>query len=91
MSPKSLLRHPEAKSSFDEMVEGTKFQRLIPETGPAADNAEHVKKLVFCTGKVYYELTKERAQKNMVSDIAIARVEQVILLECGWESFFMFV
>ena len=77
MSPKSLLRHPEAKSSFDEMAEGTTFKRIIPETGPAADNAEHVKKLLFCTGKVYYELAKERLQKDRTNDVAIARVEQV--------------
>lgn len=77
MTPKSLLRHPDAKSSLDEMAEGTKFRRLIPETGPAVDNAETVKKLLFCTGKVYYDLAKDRTQKDRVKDVAIARVEQV--------------
>lgn len=77
MTPKSLLRLPEAKSSFDEMAEGTSFRRLIPESGPAVDNAEHVRKLIFCSGKVYYDLAKERLQKNCVQDIAIARVEQI--------------
>ncbi len=77
MTPKSLLRLPEAKSSFDEMAEGTSFRRLIPESGPAVDNAEHVRKLLFCSGKVYYDLAKERLQKNCIQDIAIARVEQV--------------
>lgn len=77
MTPKSLLRHPEAKSSFDDMAEGTSFRRLIPESGAAVDNAEHVRKLLFCSGKVYYDLAKERLQKNCVDGIAIARVEQV--------------
>ena len=77
MTPKSLLRHPEAKSSFDEMKDDTHFLRLIPESGPAHDSADHVKKLIFCTGKVYYDLTKERTQKEKVSDIAITRVEQL--------------
>ena len=77
MTPKSLLRHPEAKSSFDDMVEGTSFKRLIPDDGPVVDNAERVKKLLFCTGKIYYELAKERAQKHRDEDVAIARMEQV--------------
>ena len=77
MTPKSLLRHPDAKSSFDEMLEGTGFKRLIPDDGPVVDNAERVKKLLFCTGKIYYDLMKEREQKHRNDDVAIARVEQV--------------
>ena len=52
MTPKSLLRHPECRSSFDEMIPGTEFQRLIPDDGPANKNPENVKKLIFCTGKL---------------------------------------
>ncbi|XP_067671132.1 2-oxoglutarate dehydrogenase complex component E1-like [Haliotis asinina] len=77
MTPKSLLRLPEARSSFDEMVEGTHFQRFYPENGIAASNADTVKKLILCTGKVYYELVKEREKKNLVEQIAIGRVEQL--------------
>jgi 2-oxoglutarate dehydrogenase E1 component len=77
MSPKSLLRHPDAKSSFDEMAENTEFKRVLPDVGPAVENAEKVKKLLFCTGKVYYELAKERLQKERVDDVAITRVEQI--------------
>jgi len=80
MTPKSLLRHPDAKSSFDDMVEGTSFKRLIPDDGPVVDNAERVKKLLFCTGKIYYELSKERTQKHRDEDIAIARIEQVNII-----------
>jgi len=77
MSPKSLLRHPECKSSFDEMNEGSEFQRAIPETGAAAENPSEVKKLIFCTGKVYYALTQARKDAGLEDKIAIARIEQI--------------
>ncbi|XP_037722256.1 2-oxoglutarate dehydrogenase-like, mitochondrial isoform X2 [Drosophila subpulchrella] len=76
-TPKSLLRHPEAKSPFSEMSEGSEFQRIIPDNGPAGQNASNVKKVVFCSGRVYYDLTKTRTEKKLESDIAIVRVEQV--------------
>uniref|UniRef100_A0A2S2P8F3 oxoglutarate dehydrogenase (succinyl-transferring) n=1 Tax=Schizaphis graminum TaxID=13262 RepID=A0A2S2P8F3_SCHGA len=77
MTPKSLLRHPEAKSSFDEMNEDTEFLRIIPEKGTAADNASNVKRLIFCSGRVYYDLTKAREEHNLIDTVAIARVEQI--------------
>ncbi|XP_053307215.1 2-oxoglutarate dehydrogenase-like, mitochondrial isoform X2 [Spea bombifrons] len=76
-TPKSLLRHPEAKSSFDDMKTGTNFQRMIPERGPASQNPLGVKRVVFCTGKVYYELVKERHLKGMDNQVAITRLEQI--------------
>ena len=78
-TPKSLLRHPDARSPLTDMTEGSEFRRLIPETHEeTTDNAERVQKLIFCSGKIYYELVKERAMKHLDSKIAIARVEQVI-------------
>ncbi|KAG9332042.1 hypothetical protein JZ751_016229 [Albula glossodonta] len=65
-TPKSLLRHPEAKSSFDEMLPGSHFQRLIPDQGPSAQSPEAVKRIIFCTGKEehknqgYYDYIKPR-------------------------------
>uniref|UniRef100_A0A8C3VAE0 2-oxoglutarate dehydrogenase complex component E1 n=1 Tax=Catharus ustulatus TaxID=91951 RepID=A0A8C3VAE0_CATUS len=76
-TPKSLLRHPEARSSFDDMLPGTHFLRVIPESGPAAHNPEQVKRVLFCTGKVYYDLTRERKARQMEADVAITRVEQL--------------
>lgn len=76
-TPKSLLRHPEARSSFDEMLPGTHFKRIISECGPASHNPESVKRLLFCTGKVYYELNKERSTREMDADVAITRLEQL--------------
>ena len=77
MTPKSLLRLPEARSSIDEMTENTEFKRVIPDSGPAAENASNVTKLLFCSGKIYYDLAKERANKNLQTNVAITRLEQV--------------
>lgn len=76
-TPKSLLRHPEARSSFDEFTEGTFFHRLYHEDGPASQNREGVKKVLFCSGKVYYELKAEREKRGLNEEVAICRVEQV--------------
>nr|XP_034824375.1 2-oxoglutarate dehydrogenase, mitochondrial isoform X1 [Maniola hyperantus]XP_034824376.1 2-oxoglutarate dehydrogenase, mitochondrial isoform X1 [Maniola hyperantus]XP_034824377.1 2-oxoglutarate dehydrogenase, mitochondrial isoform X1 [Maniola hyperantus] len=77
MTPKSLLRHPECKSSFDDMCDGTTFRRLIPEEGPAAENPSNVRKVSFCSGRVYYDLLKQRRDRNLEKDIAIVRLEQI--------------
>nr|CAD7573053.1 unnamed protein product [Timema californicum] len=77
MTPKSLLRHPEARSSFDEMIENTEFLRVIPDDGPVNNNPESVKKVIFCSGKVFYDLRKARKEKQLDESIAIARVEQI--------------
>uniref|UniRef100_A0A672HVR8 2-oxoglutarate dehydrogenase complex component E1 n=1 Tax=Salarias fasciatus TaxID=181472 RepID=A0A672HVR8_SALFA len=76
-TPKSLLRHPEARASFDQMLPGTHFQRLIPDEGPVSQRPEDVRRLIFCTGKVYYELTKERRSRGLDATVAIARIEQL--------------
>lgn len=77
MTPKSLLRHPEAKSNFDLMLEDTQFLRVIPEEGPAAQNPNKVNRLIFCSGKVYYDLKKARSERKIEDNVAIARIEQV--------------
>ncbi|XP_019874477.2 2-oxoglutarate dehydrogenase complex component E1 isoform X3 [Aethina tumida] len=77
MTPKSLLRHPEARSSFDEMTEGTEFKRIIPDVGPASENPNGVEKLIFCSGKVYYDIKKANQEKGVDSKIALTRVEQL--------------
>ncbi|KAH0623455.1 hypothetical protein JD844_006216 [Phrynosoma platyrhinos] len=76
-TPKSLLRHPEAKSSFDEMVSGTSFRRVIPEDSLAAETPGEVKRVIFCTGKVYYDLLKERKNQDLEKEVAITRLEQI--------------
>jgi 2-oxoglutarate dehydrogenase E1 component len=72
MTPKSLLRHKLAVSSLDELANG-EFQHLIPDN--AAD-PKKVKRVVACSGKVYYDLLED-AQKRGQDDVAILRVEQL--------------
>ncbi|VDD86985.1 unnamed protein product [Enterobius vermicularis] len=73
----SLLRHPMARSKIDDFLPETKFCRTIPETGEAEKSPDQVNRLVFCTGKVYYDLCKAREHLGLNSNIAICRVEQI--------------
>ena len=77
MTPKSLLRHKLAVSTLDELAGGM-FQELIPANniGDSAANAKKVKRVVLCSGKVYYDLLED-AQKRGAQDVAIVRVEQL--------------
>lgn len=73
ISPKSLLRHPLAVSATDELLNGT-FQTVIGEI----DNLDpkQVKRVVMCSGKVYYDLLEKRRENNQ-TDVAIIRIEQL--------------
>ncbi|MEZ0482992.1 2-oxoglutarate dehydrogenase E1 component [Fibrella aquatica] len=72
MSPKSLLRHPQAISSIDELASGT-FLEVI---GDSFADPKKVKRVLLCTGKVYYDLLdKQQADKR--DDVAIIRMEQL--------------
>ncbi len=62
------------------MCAGTKFRRLVPDEGPVSQNPAQVKRVIFCTGKVYYELAKERKRQKLEKDVAIIRLEQVFNL-----------
>ncbi|NOI39682.1 2-oxoglutarate dehydrogenase E1 component [Vibrio sp. 070316B] len=73
MSPKSLLRHPLCTSSLEDLAEGT-FQPAIAEIDDIAP--ENVKRVVFCSGKVYFDLLDQR-RKNEQDDVAIVRIEQL--------------
>ena len=53
------------------------FFRLIPEEGVATENPNNVRKLAFCTGKVYYDILGARREAKLDGDIAIARLEQI--------------
>lgn len=73
MSPKSLLRHPQAVSSLEELAEGH-FEAVIGEADDL--NPADVKRVVLCSGKVYYDLLEQR-RKNNQTDVAIIRIEQL--------------
>jgi len=75
MTPKSLLRHKRCVSSLEDMAAGTTFHRILWDNGDVvADNK--IKRLVLCSGKVYYDLLEEREQKS-IRDVYLLRVEQL--------------
>ncbi|PPR07689.1 hypothetical protein CVT24_003898 [Panaeolus cyanescens] len=76
---KSLLRHPKARSTLEEMVGETQFQRYLPEPHNADSGLvapEEIKRHILCTGQVYYTLLQAREDRG-IKDIAISRIEQL--------------
>ncbi|TKB44385.1 2-oxoglutarate dehydrogenase E1 component [Thalassotalea mangrovi] len=73
MSPKSLLRHPLAVSSLEELASGV-YQNVIDEVDELDKKA--VERIVMCSGKVYYELLEQR-RKQELNNVAIVRIEQL--------------
>jgi len=73
MTPKSLLRHKLSTSSLEELHSG-QFQTVIPEVDKLTN--KNVKRVVFCTGKVYYDLLEQR-RADKIKNIAICRIEQL--------------
>jgi 2-oxoglutarate dehydrogenase E1 component len=75
-TPKSLLRNKDATSPLSEFTKGA-FQTIIPENKEEVNKkAEKVKRVITCSGKVYYDLVKKREEKGQ-DDVAILRVEQL--------------
>jgi 2-oxoglutarate dehydrogenase E1 component len=72
MSPKSLLRHPKVVSPISEFTSGS-FREVLPDTTVAAKD---VKRVVLCTGKVYYDLEEAR-EKEKIKNVALVRIEQL--------------
>lgn len=91
-APKNLLRHPQCKSflwEFDDIpdddgIMGVRFKRIIMDDGgiipksraPNPPQEEHINRVVFCAGKVYYELHATRKELER-DNVAIIRIEQV--------------
>ena len=75
MTPKSLLRHPMAVSNLDDMGEGACFREILDDDTLATD-PKRVTRLIFCSGKVYYDLLEFRKQ-NDIKSAAIIRIEQL--------------
>jgi len=73
MAPKSLLRHRAARSPVDELSSGA-FHPVLPE--PAPIEPARARRLLFCTGKIYYDLVEQRGERE-IDDIAIVRVERL--------------
>jgi 2-oxoglutarate dehydrogenase E1 component len=73
MTPKSLLRNKDATSPLSEFTKGA-FQTVIPDQKDL--KADKVKRMVVCSGKVYYDLAKKREERG-ADDVAILRIEQL--------------
>ena len=74
-TPKSLLRHPKATSEIKDFTQG----RFIPVIDQKLISAKNVKKVVFCSGKFYYDLL-DYQEKNKIDDLALVRLEQLFPL-----------
>jgi len=72
MTPKSLLRHPRATSTLDECATG-RFERVLPDT---AQNRGAITRILFCSGKIFFELERER-ERLARNDVALLRLEQL--------------
>ena len=83
MTPKSLLRHKKAVSTMADLAEGSTFHRVLHDTAQRDPEAAGVtlkpdadiRRVIMCSGKVYYDLTDARAKKG-VDDVYILRLEQ---------------
>ncbi|MGR6429514.1 2-oxoglutarate dehydrogenase E1 component [Rhizobium sp. PAMB 3182] len=83
MTPKSLLRHKRAVSSLSELAGESSFHRLLWDDAEVIKNGpiklqkdNKIRRVVLCTGKVYYDLLEER-EKRGIDDIYLLRVEQL--------------
>ncbi|VVT12574.1 2-oxoglutarate dehydrogenase E1 component [Erythrobacter sp. EC-HK427] len=74
MSPKSLLRHPEAKSATSDFLNGSSFKRILSDRKDIAD--AKVRRLVLCSGKVAFDLMEKRNAEGL-DDVSIVRIEQL--------------
>lgn len=79
MTPKSLLRHPKVVSTLQELAEGS-FSELIDD--PRVEDRKKVKKIIFLTGKLYYDVDKKR-EENYNGEHALIRLEQLYPLAEG--------
>ncbi len=75
MTPKSLLRHKLCVSKLDEFGPGSRFRRVLPEPFELQPD-EAIRRVVLCSGKVYYDLLQARIDQG-IDDVAIIRVEQL--------------
>ena len=73
MTPKSLLRHPLCTNPIKDFIEGKRFSEVLDDSYV---KATLVKKILFCSGKIYFDLREERLKKQR-TDIAIVRIEQI--------------
>lgn len=76
VAPKKLLKLKAANCDIEEFDEGLRFKRVLPDTASDLVADAKVRRVIFCTGQVYYDLENERNKKG-VKDVAIVRVEEL--------------
>ena len=72
MSPKSLLRHPKAVSDLKHLHSG-RFKKVFHSQA----DPKNVRRILLCSGKIYYDLAQKREEENMRDEVAILRLEQL--------------
>ena len=81
MSPKSLLRHKKAISCREDFINGSTFHRVLRDDAETKSSSiklkadPEIKRVVVCSGKIYFDLLEERENKN-ISDVYLLRIEQ---------------
>jgi len=75
MTPKSLLRHKGCVSSLSDMMENSTFMSVIPEKTSGMVDDKKIRRVVICSGKIYYDLLAAREERK-INDIALVRLEQ---------------
>lgn len=76
VGPKTLIRDPSAVSDLDEFVGNTKFSPVLPDPDHQDALAGSVRRVILCSGKIFYDLRKERRQRKR-GDTALIRVEEL--------------
>ena len=76
IAPKKLLRYKSATSNIEDFTEGTRWLPLINDQAKDLVAADKVRKVVLCSGQVYYDLEDHRAKKG-IKDVAIMRCESL--------------
>lgn len=72
LAPKALLRHRQAVSRLEDFGPGTGFRAVLPD-----DTVEKARRVVLCSGKVFYELASARAARGLEAEVALVRLEQL--------------
>lgn len=75
-APKKLLKYARANSDIEEFAEGNRFKKIYPDQNKGLVAPEKVKKVILCSGQVYYDIDNARTKENN-NDIAVIRVEQL--------------
>lgn len=76
LESKKLMKFRSAMSDFDEFGEGLRFKKVIDETSKDLVADDKIRKVIFCSGQVYYDLEAERTKRE-INDVAIVRLEQI--------------